>query len=225
MELTSKDISRQEFTAARGLHSALFERVMVNLPRQSKVLDIGCGAGAWLERLGEAGFTDLTGIDKDISKSRGVPARLVEMDTDFEFRQLDVTSFDLISAIEVVEHVQNPGSFVRFIATHLAPHGQAILTTPNVQSLPCRLGFLVKGALPNFDEKGEPTHIYPLLLDAFTKILNEHGLEVRSTWGYPYKGTQLYRKATVSLAHALGMFCRDDVPGDVLCMSITHKLS
>src|SRR4030095_5662242 len=40
--------------------------------------------------------------------------------------------FDVVTAGEIVEHVENPGSMIRNLRRHLKPGGQLVLTTPNV---------------------------------------------------------------------------------------------
>ena len=46
--------------------------------------------------------------------------------------------YDLIIAIELIEHIENPFHFVREIAKSLNPNGQAILTSPNILSIRSR---------------------------------------------------------------------------------------
>jgi len=50
-----------------GLHEALIQ-VLPNIDCDTQILDIGCGTGAWLERLSNQGFKELYGIDLNITQ-------------------------------------------------------------------------------------------------------------------------------------------------------------
>ena len=62
-----------EFTMVKGLHESLASAVVSRFDKTSSILDLGAGAGAWLERLGNAGYHNLHGVDKD--KERFHPFR------------------------------------------------------------------------------------------------------------------------------------------------------
>lgn len=54
----------KERTSATGLHAHVLDQVeRLNLPKDSRILDLGCGTGALLARLQMAGYVNLTGID------------------------------------------------------------------------------------------------------------------------------------------------------------------
>ncbi len=112
---------------------------------------------------------------------------------------------------------------MRFLAENLDESGDAIIATPNIYSLACRIGFLFKGRLPGFDDKAEPTYIYPVFFDAFEKVLHVHGLRIVDSWGYPERGSQRYRRATMVLSTLLSLICAEDRRGDVLCLRIAHS--
>src|SRR5712692_7395449 len=65
--------------------------------------------------------------------------------------------YDLVFAVEVIEHVESPINFLflRNIAQLLAPEGVAIITTPNLDSLPARAKFLLAGKLRTMDEHSD----------------------------------------------------------------------
>jgi 2-polyprenyl-6-hydroxyphenyl methylase/3-demethylubiquinone-9 3-methyltransferase len=75
-------------------------------------LDVGCGAGLLAEPLARLGAIDY----------HAVPVEEVE------------GQFDLITSLEVIEHVADPQSFIDALAKRLAPGGLLILSTPNQTS-------------------------------------------------------------------------------------------
>jgi 2-polyprenyl-3-methyl-5-hydroxy-6-metoxy-1,4-benzoquinol methylase len=204
-----------------GLHSSLIARVP-QIRRDAQVLDIGCGTGAWLDRLANAGFTNLHGIDLDTDQFRCARATCSKANLDHDDLALGGRKFDLITAIELVEHLENPGRLYKHIRDHLAPGGYALVTTPNIHSLVSRLRHLITGHLGQFDDKSDLTHIMPLLLVGLERILPRHGLKLVERWGHPEGGSLAYRKPLVLAAKMLGVVLPDEVPGDLLCVLIRH---
>lgn len=200
-----------------GLHSALVDDIRRVCPRPP-VLDIGCGTGAWLERLAHEGFSDLHGIDRDTAQFKATSAKCVAANVDDSDVQLD-GSYGLITAIEVIEHLENPGRLFKLVSKHLASDGVFIMTTPNVLSLAARVRFLLKGDVPSFDGKGDPTHLFPVLPIMLARVLPRHSLTLTRTWSYPRVGYLAYG-APVRIAASILSFLPNRYPGDLLCFEI-----
>lgn len=90
------------------------------------VLDVGCGAGAWLAVHRELGAPDLIGVDGDY-----VDRSLLLIDKQ-AFRPTDITrqfdlgrQFDLVQCLEVAEHVQPQASEV--VVDNIVRHGRRVL--------------------------------------------------------------------------------------------------
>jgi SAM-dependent methyltransferase len=205
-----------------GLHGSLMAHLPA-LPRDAQILDIGCGSGAWLDRLAGAGFSNLHGIDQDIEQFRCQRATCSRANLDHDNLSLGARRFDLITAIELVEHLENPGRLYKHIGDHLAPGGFALVTTPNIHSLVSRLRHLLTGRLGQFDDKGDPTHLAPVLLLGLERILPRYGLKIVKRWGHPERGSVAYRKPLVFAATILGRFLSDELPGDGMCVLIQHE--
>jgi SAM-dependent methyltransferase len=102
------------------------------------VLDVGCGNGTYLTAPLAERYTgaDFIGIDSD-ERTIAVARSLYQMPnlhfyTDEEFKHLAFErQFDWIIASEVIEHVEQPGEFLRFLHSKLAPGGHVLITTPN----------------------------------------------------------------------------------------------
>lgn len=100
-----------------------------------RALDVGCGAGLLAEPLARLG-ADVTAVDaaaENIAAARA-HAEGVGLSIDYRAGELaaqDLGQFDLVTAMEVIEHVSDKPMFVAELARHLAPGGLMILSTPN----------------------------------------------------------------------------------------------
>lgn len=206
-----------------GLHSALAEH-LPKLGPNTVALDIGCGSGAWLERLSGIGFRYLHGIDLNVQQFHATGATCSRINLDHEEIDLGEQKYGLISAIELVEHLENPGRLFTLVSTYLDDDGYFLLTTPNIHSLRCRLKFLLTGRLASFDEKGDPTHIYPVLLTSLRRLLPRYSLEIVKSWSYPDRGSFIFRRPIKMLSAGLGLILPNEVPGDTLCLLIRKRV-
>ncbi len=205
----------------QGLHADLAAQLIP--PLGVSVLDVGCGTGAWLERLATMGYRDLWGIDQAPNEHDLSGASFVAANIDVAIPDLGGRRFSLITAIEVVEHLQNPGHLFRLVTRCLAPGGQFLMTTPNMHSVLARFRFLLTGALRHFDAKGDPTHVQPVLLTGLRRMLAKHGLGVERVWGYPPKGTLSSRRSVALAAAMLSWVLPEEVSGDIMCVLVKRS--
>ena len=206
----------REYTAMAGFHDHLY-RSLPPLP-PGPVLDIGCGSGAWLSRFPDR---ERFGIDHDPAKLGAEGVTHVRLDIDGEPIHLGDRRFALISAIEVLEHLDSPGRVVALAGRYLADDGWLLLSTPNLHSAIARLRWLVKGRprfFPEPGEQGEPEHVSPILLPWVRKVLPKYGLEPERVWGYPERGTVTARRLTNVVAVMLERILPRGVSGDTLCV-------
>ncbi len=152
-----------------GLHDYLAGRLARLFPG-ADVLDVGSGTGAWASRLNSLGVHSLTLLDREEPGWKGGSFVPADLDEDWP-SALKGRSFNLITAIEVIEHLEAPSRFIRQCADLLKPEGRLIITTPNVDGIVSRLRFLLKGTVRQFDT-GDPTHLSPI----FTHILRDRWL-------------------------------------------------
>lgn len=105
--------------------------------QQKRVLDVGCGSGHGTRVLFDRGAREIVGIDDDvivIQKAKNVFSRTAAVNfyamTSIPWAFKD-GSFDTIVALEVIEHVQDVGSFLAELKRLLHRDGLLIISTPN----------------------------------------------------------------------------------------------
>lgn len=100
-----------------------------------RALDVGCGAGLLCEPLARLG-ADVTGIDaaeENIAAAR-IHASGAGLAIDYrcgDVGAMGLAGFDLVCAMEVIEHVADKPAFVAALANALADGGLMVLSTPN----------------------------------------------------------------------------------------------
>ena len=103
-----------------------------------KVLDIGCHRGDLLAALGPGYRSfgiEINGSAADIARARGVEV----IGRDFSDLGAHEGSFDVITAIDVIEHVPDPLAMLGAIQRVLRPGGVAILSTGNASAWSWRM--------------------------------------------------------------------------------------
>jgi len=156
-------------------------------------LDVGCGAGLLAEPLARLG-AQVTAIDaapelidvaRDHSNRQGLS---------IDYRAAAVENidgqFDLITSLEVIEHVADPQAFVEALAKRLAPGGLLILSTPNrtgwskLLTITLAEGF---GRIPkgthDFDKFIPPERMKQLLGEVGLKCIDFEGIAWSPTRG------------------------------------------
>lgn len=159
---------------AGGVEHILQQQYRVYLPllpvmEDRRVLDIGCGAGEFLNFLRQQGIKAL-GLDLDAqevarARLRGLDA--IQMDAQSFFQNVD-ESFSAITLFQVIEHV--PAGQVEPLLSDcisaLAPGGVLVVETVNLRHPNALNGFYT-----------DPTHQRPLSDNYLSFLLQWHGLE------------------------------------------------
>jgi 2-polyprenyl-3-methyl-5-hydroxy-6-metoxy-1,4-benzoquinol methylase len=112
-----------------------------------------------------------------------------------DFSSLGGKVFDFVTAVEVIEHLESPITFLRHIRSLLKPDGVALITTPNLDNAPSRFRFLLTGKLHMMDEK-VPNHISPIFYDLFIRqYLPRAGLRLVEHRFFPKNGYKVTGKS------------------------------
>jgi 2-polyprenyl-6-hydroxyphenyl methylase/3-demethylubiquinone-9 3-methyltransferase len=161
-----------------------------------RAIDVGCGAGLLAEPLARLGAS-VTGIDAAPENVAVARAHAERQNLAIDYRAVGVETldqrFDLVTCMEVIEHVVDPAAFVRGLAHVLAPGGLLILSTPNRTAL-SRLAMI--GLAEGLGRIPKGTHDWNKFLtpEETTALLATAGLRVTDTAGIafsPLKGLAL----------------------------------
>jgi 2-polyprenyl-6-hydroxyphenyl methylase/3-demethylubiquinone-9 3-methyltransferase len=156
-------------------------------------LDVGCGAGLLAEPLARLG-ANVTAIDAAPELIEVALDHASKMGLDIDYRAGDVRAiegrFDLVTCMEVIEHVADPAAFLEALAERLTPDGLLILSTPNATSwsrlmmitIGEGLGRIPKGT-HDFDKFINPERMKLLLADAGLRRLDVEGIAWSPTRG------------------------------------------
>ena len=176
-----------------GLHDFLGPILKRYAIPGGRAIDLGAGSGALAVRLRDLGY-EVIAVDMNSERYKAdipfIPLNLNNPD----FSPLENAAFDFVTAVEVIEHLESPITFLRHIRSLCKPGGMALITTPNMDNVPSRLRFLLTGKLHMMDEK-VPNHISPIFYDLFIRqYLPRAGLKPIEHCSFPKNGYKVSRK-------------------------------
>ena len=139
------------------------------------IVDVGCGAGDLYPRVRDR----FEYIGVDVVRYAGFPeeARFCRFDLDRGTIPLAEKSADVVVAVEVIEHLENPRDFARQLVRLVKPGGWVLITTPNQLSALSLLTLIVRKRFQAFQDVHYPTHLTALLEVDLKRIATECGLE------------------------------------------------
>jgi len=137
-------------------------------------------AGTWLHAHLGARATSLIGIDLDEAgveqaKANGYEAYVADCRDPHQVDVLGIEPAEIVVAGEVIEHLDDPGSFLDGLHRLLAPGGLLVLTTPNASGL--LNGFAAMAGA----EINHPDHVVLFSWRTLTNLMARHGWEVVDT--------------------------------------------
>jgi 2-polyprenyl-6-hydroxyphenyl methylase/3-demethylubiquinone-9 3-methyltransferase len=156
-------------------------------------LDVGCGAGLLAEPLARLG-AKVTAVDAAPELIAVAKAHAEGQGLAIDYRAIGVEKldgkFDLVTSMEVIEHVADPQAFVNDLAARLAPEGLMILSTPNKTAwsklltitLAENFGQIPKGT-HDFDKFIDPETMRGLLAQAGLEVVDFEGIAISPTRG------------------------------------------
>ena len=157
------------------------------------VLDVGCGGGLLAEALAARGAR-VTGIDLGERPLKVAQLHLMESGRKVDYRLISIeelalerpAAFDIVTCMELLEHVPDPASTVRACARALRPEGHAFFSTINRNAKSYL--FAVIGAEYVLRLLPRGTHDYAKFIkpSELAAMCRECGLEVASVIGMTY---------------------------------------
>ena len=164
----------------------LIEKLESLLPKNAKIIDVGCNDGKFLSRLRESGFNDLHGLEptKNMSE-RAINAGFKVFNSYLDSAKsreivAETGLFDCVTLRQVLEHIENLSDFGVALRSLLKPNGLLVIEVPDAQS---------HFDLPDFALWEE--HINDFSLGSLKHFLRQHGLEVIDSYKTQFSGVCL----------------------------------
>ena len=158
-----------------------------------QVLDVGCGGGILAEAMAGAG-AHVTGIDLGEKALKVAQLHLLESGLSVDYRRIAVEDlaaeqagrYDVVTCMEMLEHVPDPASAVRACATLAKPGGWCIFAT--ISRTPKAYLFAIIGAEYVLKLLPRGTHDYARFIrpSELARDCREAGLGVHDTIGMSY---------------------------------------
>ncbi len=153
------------------------------------VLDFGAGTGTMASRLANEPRVEAV-VAADLALHSAEPftgaalAKVRWLTADLNASlPIPAASFDLIVALEIIEHLENPRAVAREWRRLLRPGGALVMSTPNIESVRSILSLFARGHHAAFTGKSYPAHITPLTRLDVERVLSESGFTaVRFAW-------------------------------------------
>lgn len=184
-----------------------------------KVLDVGCGGGILADSMARQG-AEVTGIDLSAKALRVAQLHAMEAQTpNINYREISAEamadeqpgSFDVVTCMEMLEHVPDPASVVQACATLVKPGGWVFFSTLNRS--PKSFLFAIVGAEYVLNMLPRGTHEYakmikPSELASFCRAVE---LDLRQTRGMGYN--PLTQRYAMSLDTSVNYLFATQKPG------------
>ena len=158
-----------------------------------KVLDVGCGGGILSESLAKAG-AHVTGIDLGQANIDVAKMHLLESKLEVDYQLISVEqlaqqepgSFDIVTCMEMLEHVPDPNSIIQSCSQLVKPEGDLFFSTINRHVKAYLLGIMAAEYVLKLLPKG--THDYKKFLkpSEMSQWIRQSDAEVRDISGISY---------------------------------------
>jgi 2-polyprenyl-3-methyl-5-hydroxy-6-metoxy-1,4-benzoquinol methylase len=178
--LDNANLNRAMAASAGGssekIHARAAEALDKQISKDTPIVDLGAGVGTFAQLLLNQGFQSVEVCDGFFSpegSSKNIRFTKANLNTALPFPD---ASFGAVTALEVIEHLENPRAFVKEIVRILKPGGFAIVSTPNLESITSLTSLIFRGYPSAFAPSCYPAHITPLLEIDLRRIFKENGL-------------------------------------------------
>ncbi len=134
------DPAYEEGADARGAQQrALLARVLREQPSARSLLDVEAASGLLIAEAGARGI-EAVGVEPSAPLASGARARGLDVRTGvLPLAELDGRRFDVVTLVDVVEHVADPVALLRAARAQVADDGVVLVVTPDIASLAARV--------------------------------------------------------------------------------------
>ncbi len=186
--------ANSEFKPLHEINPLRLEYINRIAPLSGKVvLDVGCGGGILSESMAGLG-AQVTGIDLGEKPLQVAKLHLLESGKQVEYRKIAVedlaaeqpAQYDVVTCMEMLEHVPDPASVVRACAALVKPGGQVFFSTLNRNPKSYLLAVIGAEYLLNMLPRG--THDYAKFIkpSELAQFCRNAGLSVADISGISY---------------------------------------
>jgi ubiquinone biosynthesis O-methyltransferase len=170
------------------------------IPRNMRVLDVGCSEGLVLRAMApsirEGMGVDIASLPIELARERAAQNRIENLVfKECLLEELDDRDFDTAVCFETIEHVPDPVAFLRAIHARLKAHGTLILSTPNYLRACNRVARWLGKSMGVCD----PTHFHEYSMPELAALVTNAGFQVQRQSGMILLES--------SLTHRLAGFC------------------
>lgn len=153
------------------------------------ILDIGCGGGLVSEPLARLG-ANMTSIDGDANAITTAKAHAEQNDLKINYLNGDANNliqdkkrFDVVLALEIIEHVSDPNAFIDTLTNLVRPNGLIIISTLNRTPKSYALGIVAAEYILKWVPRGTHTWSKFLKPSEISKMLQCHNFKPQNITG------------------------------------------
>ena len=142
-----------------------------------RLVDVGCGSAGLWRRLAPR-FARYCGLDAVRYHGFPIDAEFCQVDLDLATPwPIAVGEADVVTAVETIEHLENPWAFMRALVEIVRPGGWVVVTTPNQLSVLSLATLVIKHRFSAFQDAHYPAHRTALLEIDLRRAAGECGLQ------------------------------------------------
>lgn len=179
------DIYQRHYWPARRQSALKFWDRLRQHRQTGRLLDVGCSFGFFLDEARRQGWQ---GVGMEPASDQAAWARQhlgLPVVEDLESRELEPHSFDILTLWDVIEHIEDPHSFLKRCHALIRPGGVLLLKTPNAEGLLQRNPWWLRPYLALYRQLVYPAnpmqHLYHFTPQIMHRVLQETGFTVVMT--------------------------------------------
>lgn len=182
----------------------------------ARVLDVGCGGGILSEAMARAG-AQVLGIDLSQAVLDVAELHALESKVAADYRAIAAeelarerpAAFDLVTCMEMLEHVPDPAASIRALAALVRPGGEVIVSTLNRNPLAFAVAIVGAEYIARVLPRGTHEYLKFIRPSELARWGREAGLELRDLTGIAYNPfTRSFRLSPTPTVNYLAHFLR-----------------